>query len=109
MCDEINMNKRQIYAAATACICVAGALAAPRATGRGLAHPELWPRTQSAGLLDGATETFVASLMAGLRLEVKAVQLVATDVAHINPPDQLPSTRAPHSYLGPPPPPTRIA
>jgi beta-glucosidase len=87
MCDEISMNKQQVYAAATACICAAGVLAAPRATERGLAHPELWPRTQSAGLIGEPTETFVTQLMTDMSLEEKVGQMIQADVANIKPDD----------------------
>jgi beta-glucosidase len=87
MCAEFTMNKHQVYVAATACMCAAGALAAPRATERGVAHPELWPQARSAGLIDEATETLVTRLMTGMSLEEKVGQMIQADVGSIKPED----------------------
>jgi len=87
MCDDIDMNKHQACVAATVCLFAAGALAASRATERGLAHPDQWPRARSAGLIDEPTEAFITQVMAGMSLDEKVGQMIQADVANIKPDD----------------------
>jgi beta-glucosidase len=53
----------------------------------GVAHPHLWPKTKSAGLVDAATEQFIAELMARMTLEEKVGQMIQADIGSIKPED----------------------
>ena len=52
-----------------------------------VAHPELWPRAHSVGLVDAKTEQFIDDLMARLSLEEKVGQMIQADIASIKPED----------------------
>ena len=56
-------------------------------TGRGVAHPALWPAAKSQGLIDPATEARVTQLMARMTLEEKVGQMVQADISTIRPED----------------------
>jgi len=64
-----------------------GASAAPAGAQRGVAHPALWPRTHSVGLVDARTEARVSALLARMSLEEKVGQLIQADIGHIVPDD----------------------
>jgi beta-glucosidase len=49
------------------------------------AHPAKWPVAASQGLVDPATEKFVADLMAKMSLEEKVGQMIQADIASIKP------------------------
>lgn len=68
---------------------VAMVLAAPVCAGtqRGLAHPQLWPRAHSRGLVDPATEARVSQLLAQMTLEEKVGQMIQADIETITPDD----------------------
>jgi beta-glucosidase len=51
------------------------------------AHPELWPRSHSTGLVDPATEQRITALMARMTLEEKIGQMIQADIASITPED----------------------
>lgn len=50
---------------------------------RGSAHPLLWPRSHSAGLLDVASERRVSELLAGMSLEEKVGQIIQADIGSV--------------------------
>jgi len=52
-----------------------------------VAHPALWPRIQSEGLVDPATEARVTLLLAGMSLEEKVGQMIQADISTIRPED----------------------
>src|SRR5688500_11835836 len=54
---------------------------------RGVAHPELWPKSQSRGLIDPQTERFVESLLAKMSLEEKVGQMIQADTSAVKPED----------------------
>jgi beta-glucosidase len=54
---------------------------------RGTAHPSLWPRARSAGLLDPDTERQVSELMQHMSLEEKVAQTIQADISAITPED----------------------
>jgi beta-glucosidase len=74
-----------LFALATAAAAVPPVLApvAPAA----IAHPALWPRAHSVGLIDAKTEAFVTRLMAKMSLEEKVGQMIQADIASIRPED----------------------
>jgi beta-glucosidase len=51
----------------------------------GVAHPALWPRSHSVGLLDAATESQVSDLMSRMSPEEKLGQIIQADIGHITP------------------------
>ena len=53
----------------------------------GIAHAEKWPKAKSVGLVDEATEKFVADLMSKMTLEQKVGQMVQADISAIKPED----------------------
>jgi beta-glucosidase len=53
----------------------------------GQAHPNLWPRASSRGLVDARTEAFVSRLLAHMSPEEKVGQMVQADVSSIRPED----------------------
>jgi beta-glucosidase len=56
----------------------------PRA---GQAHPALWPRARSSGLIDARTEARITRLMARMSLEEKVGQVIQADIESIQPAD----------------------
>jgi beta-glucosidase len=56
----------------------------PRA---GQAHPALWPRAHSVGLIDVRTEARITRLMARMSLEEKVGQVIQADIESIRPTD----------------------
>ena len=54
---------------------------------RGLAHPQLWPRARSVGLIDAPSEGFISDLLARMSLEEKVGQVIQADIASIKPDD----------------------
>lgn len=54
---------------------------------QGLAHPALWPKIHSRGLVDPQTEQRVSELMAGMSLEEKIGQMIQADIGTIRPGD----------------------
>ena len=52
---------------------------------RGVAHPLLWPKTHSQGLIDAKTETRVTKLLAAMSLEEKVGQMIQADISTIKP------------------------
>src|SRR5258706_12859773 len=56
-------------------------------TQRGVAHPALWPKTHSEGLVDPETEQRITSLMAAMSIEEKVGQMIQADIANIRPED----------------------
>ncbi len=75
-----------LLAALVAAPATPGEAAAP-ASGRGQAHPQLWPQAHSRGLVDAATEARVAQLLARMSLEEKVGQMIQADIASIRPED----------------------
>jgi beta-glucosidase len=51
----------------------------------GVAHPALWPRSHSTGLLDAATESLVSELMSRMSPEEKVGQIIQADIGQITP------------------------
>ncbi|HEX4585093.1 MAG TPA: exo 1,3/1,4-beta-D-glucan glucohydrolase [Burkholderiaceae bacterium] len=68
---------------------VISALGAAQATSpaAGEAHPDLWPRTASRGLIDARTEAFVSDLLARMSLEEKVGQMIQGDISSVRPED----------------------
>lgn len=60
---------------------------APTPPQPGVAHPELWPKAKSAGLVDDATEKLVSDLMAKMTIEQKVGQMIQADISAIKPED----------------------
>ncbi len=52
-----------------------------------VAHPDKWPRAQSQGLVDPATEKFITDLMAKMTLEEKVGQMIQGDISSVKPED----------------------
>jgi beta-glucosidase len=61
--------------------------AAAQSARPGEANPALWPRSQSAGLVDPATEAFVSRLLARMSLEEKVGQMIQGDISTVTPDD----------------------
>lgn len=53
----------------------------------GVAHPALWPKAKSPGLIDPRTERFVTDLMAKMTLREKIGQMIQGDIGAITPED----------------------
>ncbi|MFI4866821.1 MAG: glycoside hydrolase family 3 protein [Steroidobacterales bacterium] len=64
------------------CSAAASAVAA-----RGVAHPELWPRARSPGLVDPLSEQRISELMGRMSLEEKVGQIIQADIGYITPED----------------------
>jgi beta-glucosidase len=58
---------------------------APPDAAAGVAHPALWPRSHSVGLVDAATESLVSDLMRRMSPEEKVGQVIQADIDHITP------------------------
>jgi len=58
---------------------------APPDSVAGVAHPALWPRSHSVGLLDAATESLLSDLMSRMSPEEKVGQIIQADAGHITP------------------------
>ncbi len=52
---------------------------------RAVAHPLLWPKTHSQGLVYATTEARVTQLLAGMSLEEKVGQMIQADISTIKP------------------------
>jgi beta-glucosidase len=85
----ITRHKHRItVTASTLIMTIAAALAKPaQPVERGVAHPELWPRAHSRGLVDPRTEAFVADLMSRMTLEEKVGQMIQGDIYNVRPED----------------------
>ncbi|MFT3906359.1 MAG: exo 1,3/1,4-beta-D-glucan glucohydrolase [Steroidobacteraceae bacterium] len=72
-----------------AVICAAGGQENSTGAGaaRGVAHPQLWPRAHSRGLVDQDTETRISELLRGMSLEEKVGQMLQADISTIKPED----------------------
>jgi len=82
------VNPLRLMALAVCMLSVISASAAERVkTSATVAHPELWPRGHSVGLVDAKTESFVTALMARMSLEEKVGQMIQGDMASITPED----------------------
>jgi beta-glucosidase len=68
-----------------ALLCCSAAAAAGAA--RGVAHPELWPRARSPGLIDALSEQRIGELMGRMSLEEKVGQIIQADIGYITPED----------------------
>ena len=64
-----------------------GAAGAPPDAQRGVAHPALWPRTHSNGLVDASTERRISALLAGMSIEEKVGQMIQADLSTVRPED----------------------
>ena len=53
----------------------------------GVAHPALWPRAHSRGLIDAKTEARITALLKRMSLEEKVGQMIQADTASIKPED----------------------
>lgn len=53
----------------------------------GEAHPALWPKAKSQGLIDAATEAKVTALMVRMSIEEKVGQMIQADIGAITPED----------------------
>ncbi len=71
---------------ATACL-LASPAAAAEAAGRGVAHPALWPKAHSVGLVDPRREAFISRLMKRMTLEQKVGQMIQGDISTLKPED----------------------
>lgn len=56
-------------------------------TASSMAHAALWPRAQSTGLVDPATEKAITALMARMTLAEKVGQMIQADIGSITPED----------------------
>jgi beta-glucosidase len=81
------MNRRSTRLLISALvISVFGTAQAVRAA-PGQAHPDLWPRTSSRGLVDPKTEAFVSDLLARMSVEEKVGQMIQADTSSVTPED----------------------
>jgi beta-glucosidase len=79
---------RQCAARLLASAAVISALVTPQAArAAGEAHPDLWPRSSSRGLVDARTEALVSELLARMSLEEKVGQMIQADTSSIRPED----------------------
>ena len=74
-------------AASAIAIALVSAASAETGSGRGVAHPALWPMAKSQGLVDAKTEAFVTRLMTTMTLEEKVGQMIQADISTIRPND----------------------
>jgi beta-glucosidase len=51
------------------------------------AHPALWPKAHSIGLVDPQTESFITAVMAKMSLREKVGQMIQADISSIRPED----------------------
>jgi beta-glucosidase len=65
----------------------APAAAQTPAPAQALAHPALWPRAHSTGLVDPVTEARITALMARMTLAEKVGQMIQADIGSITPED----------------------
>jgi beta-glucosidase len=80
----LKKSPRQSILALLCCAVAMPAAQVPSAdTVAGVAHPALWPRSHSVGLLDAATESRVSDLMSRMTPEEKIGQIIAADIGHI--------------------------
>ena len=70
-----------------ACALVSITASTVPAAQRGIAHPALWPKTHSAGLVDPETEQRISALMAGMSIEDKVGQMIQADLSTVRPED----------------------
>lgn len=61
--------------------------AAAQAPSAGLAHPSLWPRAHSFGLIDPKREAFIGRLLKRMTLEQKVGQMIQGDLTSLKPED----------------------
>lgn len=59
--------------------------ASAQQTERSTAHPEIWPKAKSQGLVDARTEALVDKLLKQMSVEEKIGQLIQGDIASIKP------------------------
>ncbi len=67
--------------AAVACVTFTATAAQP------VVHPELWPKSKSAGLVDPATEAKITALLKQMSVREKVGQVVQTDIGSVKPAD----------------------
>lgn len=65
----------------------AASSAAAQPDARGVAHPALWPKAHSTGLIDPKREAFVTRLMKRMTLEQKVGQMIQGDLTSLKPED----------------------
>ncbi len=75
---------RRLLAIVATLLASAACAAAPLSA---VAHPELWPKAHSVGLVDRATEARVTSLMASMSLREKVGQMIQGDISSVKPDD----------------------
>ena len=63
------------------------ASAASSTAARAVAHPALWPRAHSPGLVDPVTEHLIGELIRGMSLEEKVGQIIQADISYVTPED----------------------
>jgi beta-glucosidase len=78
---------RSALLALLALLCALLPMSGLGAAPRGLAHPQLWPRAHSVGLIDAPSEGFISDLLARMSLEEKVGQVIQADIASIKPDD----------------------
>ena len=78
-------RRRFLRPSLLALLCCSAAASAVAA--RGVAHPELWPRARSPGLVDPLSEQRISELMGHMSLEEKVGQIIQADIGYITPED----------------------
>jgi len=73
--------------ASAAVLAFGGVAAATQGDAQSIAHPEIWPKSNSQGLVDDKTEMFVTGLMKKMSLEEKIGQMIQADLSAITPED----------------------
>ncbi|HWW19376.1 MAG TPA: glycoside hydrolase family 3 protein [Steroidobacteraceae bacterium] len=71
--------------AALAAFSLSGVLFAADQSVRGVAHPQLWPRAHSVGLVSADSERFISELMGRMSLEDKVGQIIMANIDSITP------------------------
>src|ERR1017187_6294294 len=85
-CEQGSPARRALLAL-LALLCALLPISGLGAAPRGLAHPQLWPRAHSVGLIDAPSEGFISDLLARMSLEEKVGQVIQADIASIKPDD----------------------
>ena len=80
------LTRTAIVALAAGLVGLGGA-GAQAPAGRGVAHPEAWPKAASKGLVDPATEARIDRLLAAMTVEEKVGQMIQADISAITPED----------------------
>ena len=76
-----------VWSAAAVLAASVPALGASTKTTTGLAHPQLWPKAHSRGLVGDKTEADITRLLAAMTLEEKVGQMIQADISTIKPSD----------------------